>query len=93
MREGGLIDQWLKMFRANAGYCVGKAKEITSFSSDTSFAPLTVKNLNGAFFVLGVGYLIAFFIFICEWVTFKFCCKKVDRYLKFKIGPIVCSSN
>ena len=76
MREGGLIDQWLKIFRADAGHCVGKAKEITSFSSDTSFAPLTVKNLNGAFFILGVGYLAAFLIFICECITLKCCSKK-----------------
>lgn len=78
MREGGLIDQWLKIYRADAGRCISKAKEITSFSSDTSFAPLSVKNLNGAFFILGVGYLAAFIIFICECVAFKFCSKKDD---------------
>lgn len=74
MRQAGLVVHWLKMFRADAGRCVAKAKEITSFSPETSFAPLTLTNLHGAFVVLAVGYLAAFLVFIAEKIWF--CLKK-----------------
>ena len=78
MRESGLIDQWMKMFRANAGFCLSKAKEITEFSSDTSFVPLSLKNLNGAFVIFALGCFAAFIVFISEIIVFKCCCKKIE---------------
>ena len=72
MREGGLVLQWMKMFRPNANFCLSKAKEMTSFSPETSFAALTLKNLNGAFVVLATGCFAAFIVFICEIMVFRY---------------------
>lgn len=74
MREGGLIVRWMKMYRASADLCLQKAKDVLSFSPYNSFAPLTLKNLSGAFVILASGYLAAFLVLIAENLTFlSFC--------------------
>jgi hypothetical protein len=73
MREGGLILYWMKMFRPNADLCLKQAKDVSSFSPHHSFAPLTLKNLHGAFIILAVGQLASFFVFIVENIFLRSC--------------------
>jgi len=48
-----------------------KAKEKYNSSPETVFAALSLKNLNGAFIILGIGYVAVFFVFIGEQIMFR----------------------
>jgi len=71
MRETGLLDHWIKEVRPDVRRCLSKAKEKYNSSPETAFAALSLKNLNGAFIILGIGYVAAFFVFIGEQIMFR----------------------
>ena len=71
MRETGLLGHWIKEVRPDVRRCLSKAKEKYNSSPETAFAALSLKNLNGAFVILGIGYVAAFFVFIGEQIMFR----------------------
>ena len=64
MREAGLVDHWIKNFRADAHQCV-KNKRNSKIEKD-DINPLTLRGLTGAFIVLLTGIFLAFVAFIGE---------------------------
>lgn len=66
MREAGLLNHWIKQVRPDVRRCLSKAKEKYHSSPETEFAALSLKNLKGAFIILGIGYVAAFLAFIGE---------------------------
>ena len=77
MREAGLIFYWMKSTRPNVRRCLEKAKEKYTPSART-FEPLSLKNLNGAFVILGIGYAAAISVFIGEKIMFYWILKKEE---------------
>ena len=75
LREAGLIPYWMKKIKPNIDHCLAKTKEKFNSSPETSFKALSLKNLNGAFYILGVGYVAAFFVFIGEQIMFGYLLK------------------
>jgi hypothetical protein len=69
MREAGLLDHWIKKIRPDVRRCLNNSKKKSS--SETSFAALSLKNLNGAFIILGIGYVATLFVFIGEHIMFR----------------------
>jgi hypothetical protein len=71
MREAGLLNHWIKQVRPDVRRCLSKAKEKYNSSPETAFSALSLKNLNGAFIILGIGYVTALFVFIGEHILFR----------------------
>jgi hypothetical protein len=69
MREAGLLDHWIKKIRPDVRRCLSNSKKKSS--PETSFTALSLKNLNGTFIILGIGYVAAFFVFIGEHFMFR----------------------
>jgi len=67
MREAGLVDHWIKEFRAKAHQCV-KNKRNSKIEKD-DINPLTLRGLTGAFIVLLAGVVLAFVVFIGERIS------------------------
>ena len=70
MREAGLVDHWIKEFRADAHQCVQKRK--TSEIQPDDMSPLTLFAFTGAFATLLMGVLLSLIVFATEYV-FKGC--------------------
>ena len=81
MREAGLIYYWMKSTRPNVGRCLEEAKEKYS-SSPKTFSPLSLKNLEGAFVILAIGYVAAFFVFIGEKMMFRYPFRSIPEGLQ-----------
>ena len=84
LREAGLIPYWVTKIEPNIDRCLAKiTKEIKSNSSpEISFKPLSLKNLNGAFIIFGIGYVAAFFVFIGEKIMFRYLLKENINEIK-----------
>ncbi len=64
MREAGLVNQWIKEYRADAHHCV-KNKRNSKIEKD-DISPLTLRGLTGAFVVLIAGTTLALIAFAAE---------------------------
>lgn len=64
MREAGLVNQWIKEYRADANQCV-KNKRNSKIEKD-DMSPLTLRGLTGAFVVLIAGTTLALIAFAAE---------------------------
>ena len=82
LREAGLIPHWLKATLPDVSRCLLETKEKLNTSPETNFKPLSLINLNGAFIVLGIGYVAAFFVFIGEKIMFRYLLKENINEMK-----------
>ena len=81
LREAGLLDHWMRVVRPDVRRCLAKAKEKYKSSPESAFTALSLTNLNGAFVILGIGYVAAFFVFIGEKIIFRWI---LEKELKIK---------
>jgi hypothetical protein len=71
MLDYGLLDIWAQRYQADVRKCQDKADKMMQLKPSSDGPPrLSLKNLTGAFAILIVGYLLAFFIFISEKLIF-----------------------
>ena len=64
MAAAGLPGEWWKQYSDDPTYCLNKIQR--KMKEKSSKKRLTLKNVSGAFFVLGIGYALALIAFIFE---------------------------
>jgi hypothetical protein len=64
MEAAGLPGEWWKQYSDDSTYCLTKIQR--KIKEKSGKKRLTVKNLSGAFIVLGIGYALAVIAFIFE---------------------------
>ena len=64
MAAAGLPGEWWKQYSDDPTYCLNKIQR--KMKEKSSKKRLTLKNVSGAFFFLGIGYALALIAFIFE---------------------------
>ena len=67
VREAGFIPKWIKENTADPRQCTDKSNK----NDGSDIAPLSLKNLTGAFIVISIGYVASIIILLLEHLTIK----------------------
>jgi hypothetical protein len=65
LQQTGLLDYWDLWFRPMSPQCTGNVQSGKQMPKN-KLAPLSLKNLTGAFLVIAVGFGLSLLAFLCE---------------------------